>query len=634
MGIALTLSLLVLESCSSSGTKDPTPVTAEDAPAAEYLNETKPDLTVANSTVFEAKGIFGVPTSTASMYKSPLTIPTALQPTGTYKGMPLYVLESRQQNIDLGLKDIGGATMLTSMWAYNGSVPGPLIRVKQGQPVAVQWKNSLPYVPSFLVDLRIKGASLVNKTVTHLHGADVDPANDGLPMDTINPGQSKIYTYPNGLQGTTLWYHDHAMGTTRYNVYAGLSGMYVVDDPAEAALNLPSGAYDVPLVIQDKAFLITGQLWYPTFWAPFFAGDWILTNGKAWPYQNVKPTKYRFRILNGSNQRPYDLSLSNDVPFQLISTDGGLLSSPKTLTGVPVEPGERADIIIDFSTMAGKTVTLKNAGPVDTLKGPVPPTGPTTEIMQFRVASTMTAAQSRETSAPIPNTLRPVSTFDKQVAEDRAAIKSGQLNISKVLAAHGPLRDKIEPTETAVDYSKTVDHSKMDMSQHQMPASPSSLDIKPQTILTNGILTNVSVLKDVKDYWGNVLQFKINGKGYMDSATADDVLQVGKDRYWIFANTANAGHAMHIHHIQFAVISRQLFDVAKYNATGKIVLGEMEPPKETDDSPKDTLEIGPGQVVLLRMNGSRITKAGTYVFHCHMLEHEDNDMMRPLVIQP
>ena len=175
----------------------------------------------------------------------------------------------------------------------------------------------------------------------------VRPDSDGRPdawftagFANAEPnGRREVYEYPNRQDACTLWYHDHAIGQTRLNVYAGLAGVYLIRDDEEDALGLPSGDYEVPLIIQDRSFAADGSLAYPVSelagstdhpgaWVPEFFGDTILVNGKVWPYLEVEPRKYRLRILNGSNARFYRLRLSDGRPFVQIGADQGLLSGP------------------------------------------------------------------------------------------------------------------------------------------------------------------------------------------------------------------------------------------------------------------------------------------------------------------
>ena len=221
-----------------------------------------------------------------------------------------------------------------------------------------------------------------------------------------------MFNYKNDQEPASLWYHDHAVGNTRLNVYAGLAGLYTIRDDVEDALNLPSGAYEVPLLIQDRIFTGEGDLFYPYVSdvetapcpsvIPVFVGDTILVNGKSWPYLEVEPRKYRFRVVNGSNSRPYRLRLVPDaapdtsLPFHQIGTDGGLLDKPvpvgKLVDGEPagpqvtVAPAERADIVVDFSNFApGDVITMRNLGINDFPPDPYEDEDTVTDLRQFRV---------------------------------------------------------------------------------------------------------------------------------------------------------------------------------------------------------------------------------------------------------
>ena len=204
------------------------------------------------------------------------------------------------------------------------------------------------------------------RAVVHVHGAKTPPHSDGYPSDWYPPGRSFISYYPNHQDAATLWYHDHAQGLTRLNQYAGLIGRSRIRDDAEAALNLPQGGYEVPLLLCDRQLDEHAQLLYPTSgfpdapWVPEFYGDAHLVNGKLFPYLEVEPCRYRLRLLNASNSRFYYLSLSNGQHFYAIGTDQGLLSEPTAVTSLTLAPAERADLIVDFSEVAGQKVVLQS----------------------------------------------------------------------------------------------------------------------------------------------------------------------------------------------------------------------------------------------------------------------------------
>ncbi len=183
------------------------------------------------------------------------------------------------------------------------------------------------------VDLCLHGPNMQGntpRTVVHLHGGHVAAENDGYPEDTMLPGEEQTFFYPNLQLPATVWFHDHALGITRLNVYMGLAGLFLIRDQFEADLGLPSGDFEIPLVIQDRSFNADGSLAYPAAWQDHFFGEYVLVNGKVWPYLEVRRGLYRFRLLNGSNSRVYTLSLSNGASFQQIGTDGGLAAGAGT----------------------------------------------------------------------------------------------------------------------------------------------------------------------------------------------------------------------------------------------------------------------------------------------------------------
>jgi spore coat protein A len=323
----------------------------------------------------------------------------------------------------------------TTVWGFDdgttgGGTPGPTLEARTGFPIRVTWANDLRDVSGNLleshalpVDTCVDGASTsAPRTVTHLHGGHVPSQSDGDPNATLLPGQQTTYEYPNNQGAATLWYHDHAMGITRLNVMMGLAGFYILRDDAEDALALPSGKYEIPLVIQDRSFHADGSFNYPSMWMEHFFGDTAMVNGKVWPYLAVDRGLYRFRILNGSNSRVYTLTFSPFVWFVQIGSDGGLLRSGVAKTSLTIAPGERADVIVDFSTQpAGQKVLLQN-----TAGAPYPngdPANDLTNIMQFIVTSnagpaSRTLVNLRSIEALDPSTAAQTRDFLLDRADD------------------------------------------------------------------------------------------------------------------------------------------------------------------------------------------------------------------------
>lgn len=271
-------------------------------------------------------------------------------------------------------------------WGYGGArYLGPTIEARRGVSFTLNASNALEAHPlDYAIDTALHGASELDRTLprasVHLHGGNTEPTSDGGPEDTFRPGQNYPYFYNNDQEAATLWYHDHALGITRLNVFAGLAGCYFLRDEYDTGgdnpLGLPSGAYEMPLVIQDRSFNPDGSLAYPVDeflgpWVPEFFGDVAVVNGKAFPNCDVERGLYRFRVINGSNARVYNLYLSNGHSMFQIGGDGGLLNAPVALNRLILAPGERADLLVDFSAFApGTRIVMKNSAPVPFPDGP------------------------------------------------------------------------------------------------------------------------------------------------------------------------------------------------------------------------------------------------------------------------
>ncbi|HTW49047.1 MAG TPA: multicopper oxidase [Acidobacteriaceae bacterium] len=463
-----------------------------------------------------------------------------------------------------------------TLWGYEGQYPGPIVEARQGQPIEMEWQNDLPRRHIFPIDPHIHGAmppAPAVRTVPHLHGARTPSASDGLPEKWFTPGQSVLYHYPNEQQATTLWYHDHALGITRLNVYAGLSGLYLLRDRRELSMDLPSGDYEVPLILQDRTLDDQGQLVYaptkedgtlapPGVWAPEFFGNLPVVNGAIYPYLEVEPRRYRIRILNSANSRFFHLYFNlarrpTDIPslvsFHQIGSDGGFLAAPVAMNKLLLGPAERADLVVDFSGLSGRTITLANDAP-----SPYPgwamlvaQHAPLNELMQFRVTRPL-APKSRAFSLPAAV---PIPRFDPAQA------------------------------------TKTRDF----------------------------------VLTERLDARGNSLGVFINNHGYDDPVTETPALDAMEK--WRFINTTDDAHPMHLHLVQFQILERQGYDTAAFTRGKLQFVGSPRPPAPGEAGWKDTAVVNPNDVltILVRFEGY----TGRYVFHCHMLEHEDNDMMRP-----
>jgi spore coat protein A, manganese oxidase len=323
-----------------------------------------------------------------SQLPAPFTVPFAtppvLTPIGQDATTDYYVLTQKQTTAQIlpGLH--------TDIWGYNGITPGPTIMATQGRAAVVRQINDLPEVhPSLRYNVW---------TSTHLHGSCSLPEYDGYASDITKPGQFKDYHYPNIQDARNLWYHDHGVHITATNAYMGLAANYILHDPYELSLPIPHGKYDVPLTLKDAMFQKDGQLVFDDNSQSGIYGDVILVNGRPWPLMEVEPRKYRFRVLNASVSRSYDLALDNGEPLTVIGTDGGLMPHPQPCGHVKVGMAERYEIVIDFAKYAGKRVVLQNLQPPNNIDHDT-----TNVIMAFQVGSYV----SDPTNNEIPQDLNP-----------------------------------------------------------------------------------------------------------------------------------------------------------------------------------------------------------------------------------
>jgi spore coat protein A, manganese oxidase len=506
----------------------------------------------------------------------------------------------------------------TTVYGYGtseatASYPGATIVAQKDVPISIKWINNLPmtHILDYAIDPTIpKAETTTGVPITaHVHGAEVEPESDGGPMTWFTAGfaetgedwTKQVLTYANTQLPATIWYHDHAFGYTRHNVYAGLAGFYVITDPGNEPPGLPNGAYDMGLAIQDREFTTEGQLWYPNegetpthpIWIPEFFGDLILVNGKVWPYLNVEPRKYRFRILNGSNARFYSLALADPVTsaagpaFYQIASDGGYLAEPVLLNDpgdvhsprLLMAPGERAEVVIDFAGYSpGEELVLRN-----TAKAPFP-----------------------NGTAPNPQTV-------------------GQIMLFRVVAPTLP-DDSAIPAQLA-----TVNR------------------------LTSPTVTRVMTLNELMGEGGPVAAL-LNGMSFHETP-ATEYPTLGTTEMWEVVNMTGDAHPIHLHLVQFQLLNRQRVNARRYELAFEeanpvmpaqtyvpvpvepYLKGKPIPPDANERGWKDTFRMNPGEVtrILVRFAPQDESPAFSfdataepgYVWHCHILEHEENDMMRP-----
>ena len=452
----------------------------------------------------------------------------------------------------------------TVVWGFQGIMPGPTIVAERGRAVTIEWLNRLPSHHRLSIDHSLDGSGTDVpdvRTTIHLHGGHVAADNDGYPEDWITPGQGQRFVYPNQQPGATLWYHDHAMGITRLNSMMGLAGFYLLHDPEEDRLGLPSGRYDIPLLLQDRILDTSGQLVYPVGadpeapWVPEFLGTNILVNGRVSPYLDVEPRLYRFRFLNGCNARVFQLSLRPEQNFIQIGADGGLLPEPAVRPELLLAPSERADALIDFRGREGRRMMLVNhaSAPYPSGGGPVPGL-----VMEFRVGHPI---RSDSGKSIIPDTLAPMPRL-----KESDAVKTRRLRLVEVMSGSGT---------------------------------------PPHRVL-------------------------LDGRRFHDPITEDP--KNGSIEIWEFVNTTVDAHPIHLHAVHFQLLDRRAFDRRREQRTGEIVFSRTPmPPAMEEQGWKDTVLCPPAQVtrIIIPFSG----EPGRFAWHCHTLEHEDNEMMRPYLLR-
>ena len=590
--------------------------------------------------------------STLTKFTWPVVQPSILTPGTAADGSELYEIALMETTHQVH-PDIPA----TPMWAFgqNGgapSFPGPTVVAEVNKPVTIKWLNQIPdttpHLLSSVYDTNFAGANNNEphaRMTVHLHGAHVRPEYDGdpeawftytgtngVPTKTGPTYVTNEYKYPNLNNAGTYWYHDHTLGITRLNVYAGMAAYYILTDPAEAALNLPSGAYDLGLCIQDRMFNDDGSLFYPTNdlmgtsdsisgavehpgpWVPEFYGNMMMVNGRLWPYLEVEPRRYRFRILNGCNARVLSMGLWENTTDQasniggtpgpqitVIGSDQGLLPYPAQLGTPSVSAttgfqehvltqasGERYDVIIDFSGLEGKTFVLANDANSPYPGGdPVVP-GIDDLIMQFRVTLSLNGTDtSLDVNAATPPSLKPITALIPGSA-------AAERNI------------------TIVEF--------MDSS-----------DLGPVTGLFNNRKYHVNESLAITDV------------NYGVDPTLKPV--VGSTEVWNFINLTGDAHPIHMHLVEMQLVGRTPFVPSQYEAdlysagmpnpgmgpdpikpnAASHGLGAMVGSHPWETGWKDTLIAYPDEITTVIAKFGDFS--GPYPVHCHILEHEDNEMM-------
>ncbi|MEJ2721616.1 MAG: multicopper oxidase, partial [bacterium] len=576
-------------------------------------------------------------------FVNPLPIPARIDATQAMGGH--FNMEMREVVQYLGLYDNQNNPLPTTVWGYgwelNGqfllgpSYPGPTFETYRDVPITVMWKNKLPKYqwkyphgmghllpvdPTLHMAHPTKGGVPV---VTHLHGGHTESASDGLPEAWYTQGWKetgpffvkKMYTYDNSQEAATLWYHDHALGITRLNVYAGLAGFYLLRDDNETNLTdtgvLPGGPYEVEIVVQDRMFTTDGELFYPSTdpeiepgfedlppgpsaIAEFF-GDFILVNGAPWPKLEVEPRKYRIRLLNGSDSRFYVFELRDDETagtaqeFYQIGTDDGLLATPIPLTKLLLAPGERADLIVDFD---GQTeITLRNFGPDDPFKG-------------FNPDGTVNDGEGGEAEPADSETTGKIMKFIVNQPLD-TNVPDATVGLGTVL------RPDIMPLVQDGSTRQLVLFEGLDEYGRLQPL--------------------LGTLEEGSLAWFEPIT---------ENPMVDDV------ETWEVYNATEDAHPIHLHLVAFQMINRESFtgtveekDQPQHDGSfgvggilSDVVLGgDARDPEPNEMGWKDTAVMLPGEVTRVI---AKFDRPGRYVWHCHILSHEDHEMMRPFHVGP
>ena len=631
------------------------------------------------------------------------TAPNALDPAFLFKDLnanggpaqrPNFSVRARQTTQEVGLIDPrNGRRLKTKVWGYGNDTvtwPGQTVQVMNvasggDAETKVRWDNELGNKHLLPVDTSLHWAySLPGYTdysirrngvpmITHLHGGRTDFQFDGNPeffyspdgeirgprWDMVPGGFTTTFRYDNDVAAGNLWYHDHALGITRLNVYAGLAGFYFVRDEFDTALadnplGLPAFPYELAYAIQDRMFTDRGDLFYsafpgdpfyddfitgegavlppslfpdggPTALAEFF-GDHMVVNGKIWPKAAVEPRNYRMRLLNGTDSRfmvlRFRIAAASDstdlvgasapVPFYVIGSDQGLTAAASEVDTLVSEPGSRYDVVFDFASVPpGSRVIMENiAGDApfggdygaDLAPEDFFPDRQTDRIMAFDVVLPL------DTSVP--------DAFDPTVIDAYGGNTAPVDRVRKValfegMDEFGRLQPLLGTAEPATDYAGNP---------IMWPTTPA--------------------------YANAGLVGQMEGAIAWHSPTTENPA-LGDTEIWEVYNATGDAHPVHLHLVNFEVIGRQEFTadvvpqpIVQHNGAigngfrlDNIALGApvANVPEYVENAPKDMVTALPEQATRIKVT---FDKPGRYVWHCHILSHEDHEMMRVLHVGP
>ncbi len=524
--------------------------------------------------------------------------------------------------------------------------------------------------------------------VVHLHGGEVPSAFDGGPEAWFAPDGAKgttyasrrpagagaaIYRYPNGQQPGTLWFHDHALGTTRINVYSGLAAFYLLRDRHTEPRRLPHGPYEIEMLLQDRQFDTASQLFWPDgsgadvehtslngpppnpdrhpFWNPEFVGDVVTVNGAAWPFLVVEPRRYRLRLLDGSNARFYRLHFGS-VPVYQIGADDAYLDAPVRVSEVFLAPGERADVIVDFAAFAGQEITVTNDAPVPYPDGLVPGTDQPgmADVMQFRVRAipvkdtSCDPASPRRRGRPAPCG-RPVPVVRLTDGNGRLAPgvqvdQRRQLVLKEFATEAGPVEVLLNNTQWDGLDSPAV-----------RAAAPDGVTEKPRVGSTE-LWEIINLTDDAHPIHTHLAQFQIlNRESFADAYRSAWGAAFGMPAGCVPSGDPENPCPGYGPPLPYAIPNAD-GAIGGNPAIGPFLMHDAQPPAAEEAGWKDTAKAYPGQVLRLLVRWAptttpvRAARPGRnrypfdpttgpgYVWHCHLLDHEDNEMMRPYAVLP
>ena len=455
---------------------------------------------------------------------------------------------------------------------------GPILRLGRGQKVRVIFHNDIP-----------------DKTIVHWHGLHVPEKDDGHPRFVINKGEKYVYEFEINNRAGTYWFHPHPHGKTGPQVYYGLAGLFIISDEEEKNLNLPSGKYDIPIVIQDRSFDSKNQLVYLTnrmqkMWG--FLGDQIMVNGRPNYTLELGTAIYRLRLLNGSNSRIYKLAWSDGTPLTVIATDGGLLEKPVTKNYLMLGPAERVELWLDLSgRKVGDELVLKS--------------------LQFEGAGMgMMGGRGGMMGGGMMGGRR------GGMMGNRGGMGGGRGGMMGGAMGGGMVGSFSGETEFEIMRIK-ITHK--DESKYTLPRSLSTIKFyKPEDAINyRNPRTFVFAMMH--------MQPTINGRTFqMTKVTPDEVVKLNTTEMWKFVNSRTGmqmPHPVHVHDVQFQIVERTPSDIGWDSIKDGFV----------DNGWKDTVLLMPGMEAKVIMSFKDYT--GLYLYHCHNLEHEDMGMMRNFLIK-